>query len=72
MFQSYFENQQEKFDENKLVSLFNTKYHRKVVEWQGTVLRVDSQMAYDEYIKDEKENDVFESPDYEALPGYHC
>jgi hypothetical protein len=32
--------------------LFNSKYNRKVVEWQGTVLRVDSQTEADEYIKD--------------------
>lgn len=51
--------------------MVGTKYFRKVVEWEGTVMRVDSQMETDEYIKDKKQ-DLIANTLSQELPMFHC
>ena len=56
-FQNYFDVQADTFDEHRLIRLFETKYYNKVVEWKGTVIRVDSQMELDEVVRDTQNKD---------------
>ncbi len=41
-FQDFFNEKTDGSEAYKFEDLFNSKYYHKLVEWEGTVLRVDS------------------------------